>query len=220
MACTRRGKPLPIVADWGPYYIRRVQAMLDDQWTSGDVWGGLNSGMVQMAPYTNVPAEVKEALRAKLGLDDPVWQRYFRWLWAMLHGDWGFSFISRVDVDTLILQRVPVTLAVLRPGLPKDLLTQVQKVLLATVTMGTLDGFRAVSPELYRTLRAEIRPPDLMIYLRCPLRTLTRQLDRRDTVSIVTYDMEKLAARPEIDASMSLIRTPPAFNAAARGHCR
>ncbi len=66
-----------------------------------------------LALNPNVPAEVKQALRAKFGLDDPVWQRYFRWLWAMLHGDWGFSFISRVDVDTLILQRVPVTLAVI-----------------------------------------------------------------------------------------------------------
>jgi peptide/nickel transport system permease protein len=61
----------------------------------------------------SVPAEVKLALRKKFGLDDPVWQRYFRWLAAMLQGDWGFSFISRVDVDTLILQRVPVTLAVI-----------------------------------------------------------------------------------------------------------
>jgi peptide/nickel transport system permease protein len=60
-----------------------------------------------------VPAEVRLALRAKFGLDDPVWQRYFRWLAAMLQGDWGFSFISRVDVDVLILQRVPVTLAVI-----------------------------------------------------------------------------------------------------------
>ncbi len=31
----------------------------------------------------------------------------------MLQGDWGFSFISRVDVDKLILSRVPVTLAVI-----------------------------------------------------------------------------------------------------------
>ena len=31
----------------------------------------------------------------------------------MLHGDWGFSFISRVDVDKLILGRLPVTLAVI-----------------------------------------------------------------------------------------------------------
>jgi peptide/nickel transport system permease protein len=67
----------------------------------------------ELATNPNVPAEVKLALRAKFGLDDPVWQRYFHWLAAMLHGDWGFSFISRVDVDTLILQRVPVTLAVI-----------------------------------------------------------------------------------------------------------
>jgi peptide/nickel transport system permease protein len=67
----------------------------------------------ELALNPNVPAEVKQALRAKFGLDDPVWQRYFRWLWAMLHGDWGFSFISRVDVDILIMQRVPVTLAVI-----------------------------------------------------------------------------------------------------------
>ena len=67
----------------------------------------------ELATNPNVPAEVKAMLRAKFGLDDPVWQRYFRWLFAMLQGDWGYSFISRVDVDTLILQRVPVTLAVI-----------------------------------------------------------------------------------------------------------
>jgi peptide/nickel transport system permease protein len=39
--------------------------------------------------------------------------RYVRWLTAMLHGDWGFSFVSRVNVDTLILQRLPTTLFVL-----------------------------------------------------------------------------------------------------------
>ncbi len=67
----------------------------------------------ELATNPNVPAEVKAMLRVKFGLDDPIWQRYFRWLAAMLQGDWGFSFISRVDVDTLILQRMPVTLAVI-----------------------------------------------------------------------------------------------------------
>ena len=67
----------------------------------------------ELATNPNVPAEVRVMLRAKFGLDDPVWQRYFRWLAAMVQGDWGFSFISRVDVDVLILQRVPVTLAVI-----------------------------------------------------------------------------------------------------------
>jgi len=67
----------------------------------------------EMALNPNVPPEVQANLRKQFGLDDPIWQRYFRWLLAMLQGDWGFSFISRIDVDTLILSRVPVTLAVI-----------------------------------------------------------------------------------------------------------
>jgi peptide/nickel transport system permease protein len=49
----------------------------------------------------------------QFGLDDPIWQRYLHWLVSMLQGDWGFSFVSRIDVDVLILQRMPVTLAVI-----------------------------------------------------------------------------------------------------------
>jgi len=67
----------------------------------------------ELATNPNVPAEVRQMLRTQFGLDDPIWQRYFHWLTAMLHGDWGFSFISRVDVDKLILGRLPVTLAVI-----------------------------------------------------------------------------------------------------------
>jgi basic membrane protein A and related proteins len=49
-----------IVNNWGPYYIERVKLVLDNKWTSGDVWGGLNSKMVLMAPYTNMPDDVKK----------------------------------------------------------------------------------------------------------------------------------------------------------------
>src|SRR5579864_5703686 len=67
----------------------------------------------ELASNPNVPPQVALALRAKFGLDDPVWLRYLHWLFAMLHGDWGFSFVSRVDVDRLIWQRLPVTLLVI-----------------------------------------------------------------------------------------------------------
>jgi peptide/nickel transport system permease protein len=67
----------------------------------------------EIATNPNVPAAVRAALRVKFGLDDPIAIRYFRWLFAMLHGDWGFSFVSRVDVDVLILQRLPTTLFVI-----------------------------------------------------------------------------------------------------------
>ena len=49
-----------IINNWGPYYVERVQAALDNKWTSGDVWGGLKSTMALMAPYTNMPDDVKK----------------------------------------------------------------------------------------------------------------------------------------------------------------
>ncbi|MFN3670466.1 MAG: ABC transporter permease [Bosea sp. (in: a-proteobacteria)] len=64
----------------------------------------------EMATNPNVPPEVREALRASFGLNDPIMVRYVRWLGAMVQGDWGFSFASRINVDDLILQRVPTTL--------------------------------------------------------------------------------------------------------------
>jgi peptide/nickel transport system permease protein len=67
----------------------------------------------ELATNPNVPPEVALALRAKFGLDDPVYLRYLHWLSAMVHGDWGFSFVSRMNVDTLILQRLPATLYVI-----------------------------------------------------------------------------------------------------------
>jgi peptide/nickel transport system permease protein len=67
----------------------------------------------ELASNPNVPPEVAAGLRAKFGLDDPVFLRYLHWLSAMLHGDWGFSFVSRSDVDTLIWQRLPATLLVI-----------------------------------------------------------------------------------------------------------
>jgi peptide/nickel transport system permease protein len=67
----------------------------------------------EIATNPNVPAAVRAALRVKFGLDDPIAIRYLRWFSAMLHGDWGFSFVSRVDVDVLILQRLPTTLFVI-----------------------------------------------------------------------------------------------------------
>ena len=60
-----------------------------------------------------VPPEVRMALRVQFGLDDPIWQRYLSWLSSMFQGNWGFSFVSRINVDQLIAQRMPVTLAVI-----------------------------------------------------------------------------------------------------------
>ena len=49
---------------WGPYYIERVRAVLDGTWEESDTWGGMDTGMVAMAPYTNMPDEIKEIAMA------------------------------------------------------------------------------------------------------------------------------------------------------------
>lgn len=48
------------IANWTPYYEMRVKAALDGTWKSEDTWGGLNSKMTVMAPYTNMPDDVKK----------------------------------------------------------------------------------------------------------------------------------------------------------------
>jgi peptide/nickel transport system permease protein len=67
----------------------------------------------ELATNPNVPPEVRANLRTQFGLDEAIPVRYVRWITAMVKGDWGFSFTSRVNVSTLIMQRLPTTLFVL-----------------------------------------------------------------------------------------------------------
>ncbi|WP_211230027.1 ABC transporter permease [Desulfovirgula thermocuniculi] len=54
--------------------------------------------------------EAVEALREKLGLNDPLYVQYGRWLWRVLHGDLGKSFRTGRPVAEEILSRFPATL--------------------------------------------------------------------------------------------------------------
>lgn len=91
----------------------------------------------ELATNPNVPPEVRAALRVQFGLDDPVWERYLRWLASMLQGDWGYSFVSRINVDELILQRLPTTIVVIG-------LSQVLAILVA-VPVGVLAAVKPYS---------------------------------------------------------------------------
>ena len=91
----------------------------------------------ELASNPNIPPEVRLALRVKFGLDDPIYLRYLHWLAAMAHGDWGFSFASRIDVSRLILDRVPTTLFVVGSS---QLLA-----LLIALPIGILAGVRPYS---------------------------------------------------------------------------
>ncbi|WP_370634878.1 BMP family ABC transporter substrate-binding protein [Cognatishimia sp. MH4019] len=61
-----------IIDDWAPYYIARVQAVMDGTWESTDTWDGIGPGMVAIGEITDaVPAEVaEEAMAMKEALAD------------------------------------------------------------------------------------------------------------------------------------------------------
>ncbi|MDF1634876.1 BMP family ABC transporter substrate-binding protein [Mycoplana sp. MJR14] len=49
-----------IVDTWGAYYIKRTKELLDGSWKSEQIWDGLKDGILTMAPYTNMPDDVKK----------------------------------------------------------------------------------------------------------------------------------------------------------------
>jgi basic membrane protein A len=47
------------IDNWSPYYIQKVQDVMDGTWKSGDYFGHMKDDVVQMAPFTNMPDDVK-----------------------------------------------------------------------------------------------------------------------------------------------------------------
>ncbi len=67
--------------------------------------------VTQLAGDNADPAAIA-AIRARLGLDQPLAMQFLNWLWRMLHGDLGTSIVSGQPVTALIAQRVGPTVAV------------------------------------------------------------------------------------------------------------
>ncbi|ACK66286.1 binding-protein-dependent transport systems inner membrane component [Rippkaea orientalis PCC 8801] len=64
----------------------------------------------EFASNPSITPEIRENIRRSLGLDQPVYIRYFKWIGAFMQGDLGYSFTSRSPVLELILQRLQTTL--------------------------------------------------------------------------------------------------------------
>ena len=47
-----------------------------------------------------------EVLRAKLGLDRPLYEQYFGWLWDILRGDLGVSFAMEAPIAPILVERL------------------------------------------------------------------------------------------------------------------
>lgn len=64
----------------------------------------------QMALNPLISRETIEILRRQFGLDQPWPIQYLKWLWGIIHFDFGYSFTYRISVATLIIERVLNTL--------------------------------------------------------------------------------------------------------------
>lgn len=58
----------------------------------------------------SVSPEIMESMRRSMGLDRPLLVQYGDWLWNILHGNMGKSYITDADVLDQILKALPYTL--------------------------------------------------------------------------------------------------------------
>lgn len=65
--------------------------------------------------------ETVENIRRQLGLDQPFFVQYGRYLWALLHGDMGHSFLQKTEVTALIVSRLPATLLLMLGAILSEL---------------------------------------------------------------------------------------------------
>lgn len=68
--------------------------------------------LAEYANNPNVPPSLRQEIRKKFGIDDPVHVQYFKWARNYVQGDWGQSFATRGPVRELVLGRLPVTLGI------------------------------------------------------------------------------------------------------------
>jgi basic membrane protein A and related proteins len=65
MAKFANGTQLSASTDiWAPYYMKRIQDVMDGTWKSTDTWGGFAEGMLAMSPFTNMPDDVAKLASA------------------------------------------------------------------------------------------------------------------------------------------------------------
>src|SRR5256885_15998651 len=106
-----------------------------------------------------LPLEAREEdvrqLRALLGLDDPLWLQYLRFLGNAVRGDFGLSFKHQLPALTLIVQTLPATLQLTAAGLGLALVVAVPAGILAPLKRNSvLDAASSVGVLLGQAMPA------------------------------------------------------------------
>jgi len=58
----------------------------------------------------DLPQDIIDTYRQRFGLDQSLFQQYLNYLWALLRGDFGYSFRTGEPALNLVMERLPATL--------------------------------------------------------------------------------------------------------------
>lgn len=83
-------------------------------------------------------AETVENIRQQLGLDQPLFVQYGRYLAALAQGDLGRSYLQKTEVTELILSRLPATLQLMAAGIMAELVLGLSMGIAAALMRGRI----------------------------------------------------------------------------------
>ncbi len=113
----------------------------------------------QIAGRSATPETVAN-IRAQLGLDQPFLVQYGRYLWALLHGDMGRSYLQRSEVADLIAARLPASLLLMAAGIGAELMIGLAMGVIAALRRG-----RATDTALMMTSFVTVSAPQFIVAL-------------------------------------------------------
>ncbi len=86
-------------------------------------------------------AAARAALRARMGLDDPVPVQYVKWLTSALTGNFGYSFNTNEPVSVILARRFPATLELFGTALFVALILAILIGVISAVRQGTVTDY-------------------------------------------------------------------------------
>ena len=129
----------------GRYIIRRLlQALLLLALLSVGMFALIHllpGGPEQVIFNPRLSAAGRAALRARFGLDQPVYLQYLKWLGNALIGNFGFSFADNQPVSNVIVERFPATLELFSTALALALIIAIPIGVLSAVRQGTVTDY-------------------------------------------------------------------------------
>ena len=113
----------------------------------------------QIAGRSASPATVAN-IRRELGLDQPFVVQFWHYLWGLLHGDFGRSYLQKTQVAELIASRLPATLLLMAAGIFCELALGLTMGIVASLTKG-----RIVDQVLMMTSFVTVSAPQFVVSL-------------------------------------------------------